>query len=105
VNSGEIFGWIIMTGGTVAVICFIDFIQRNLPDTLSDEISDADTRTAALRNSLIDGGEKATAETSRAGEQRQAGRSPSVTNNQTQNQTTSSTHSIQPANSADRLGN
>jgi hypothetical protein len=41
-----------MAGGTVAVICWLDWIQRNLPETLGDDYSDADSRTAALLSAL-----------------------------------------------------
>jgi hypothetical protein len=57
--SSDLYGWTVMAIGTVAGIAFLDFIQRNLPDALDDpsgDFSDADSRTASLRNALDDGG-------------------------------------------------
>jgi hypothetical protein len=58
-TGSDFFGWTVMAIGTVAGIAFLDFIQRNLPDALDDpsgDFSDADSRTASLRNALDDGG-------------------------------------------------
>jgi hypothetical protein len=45
VSGGDYFGWTVMAIGTVAGIAFLDFIQRNLPDTLDQDgrdIADGD---------------------------------------------------------------
>jgi hypothetical protein len=65
--GGEILGWVVMAGGTVAVICWLDWIQRNLPDALGDDYSDADSRTAALLSALNDVGVKVGQPNQRAG--------------------------------------
>jgi hypothetical protein len=44
-DGGDYFGWTVMAIGTVAGIAFLDFIQRNLPDTLDQDgrdIADGD---------------------------------------------------------------
>jgi hypothetical protein len=57
----EAFAIITMTGGAIALILFIDWILTGwieFTDEPINEFADADTRTAALRNSLIDGGKE-----------------------------------------------
>jgi hypothetical protein len=67
VTGGEIFGWVVIAVGTVAAIAAFDFIQRNLPDALGDDYSDADSRTAALLGALNDVGVKVGQPNQRAG--------------------------------------